>query len=291
MYRFAAFYAVAIPASISILLNQRKEPLFSYKCLGLYLSKRDFFPFYNQVDLKPKLEFHADPQFPFLVYNNNKYFYPNSWPREVIMESLNGVLNEQNIGSPHRYLSPDEIGEGWVIYDVGAAEGLQAKQWLKKARMIVIFEPDQMQCQCLSKTFESEINEGRVKIVPEGVSDAYKEIKYGKQTILVDSLPHLVKKYHLPLPNFIKADIEGEEMNLLQGARDFFKEAPLEVAQITTYHRAKDGENVSRFFTQYPGKGEFSEGVSMVNRDGLPTVLFTFYHPIIRKCLYTHRFG
>lgn len=290
LYRFLAFYAVAVPSVISILFNKRKEPFFSYKCIFLYLLKRDFFPFYNQINYRRKLKYHADKEFPFLVYNNDKYFYPGSWSKERIIDSLNGVLNEQNMGSPHRYLTPDEIKEGWIIYDVGAAEGLQAKQWLKNAKKIIIFEPDQKQCECLRKTFEEEIKKDKIKIVPEGVSDKYHELKYGNTTIVVDSLPNLIKKYDLPKPHYIKADIEGEEMHMLKGAENVFRDGHLEAAQITTYHRHDDGKNISEFFSQFPGKGEFSEGFSMVNRDGLATVIFTFYHPIIRKCLYTYRF-
>lgn len=291
MYRFLAFYAVAVPSVIAILMNKRKEPNFSYKCLLLYLLKRDYFPYYRQRNFRHTFKFHAGKPFPFVVYNNETYFYSPTWSKELTVDNFNSTLNEQNIGSPHRYFSKDEIKEGWVIYDVGAAEGLQAKQWAKKAKMIVIFEPDQQQCRCLEKTFADELKSGKVKIVPEGVSDGYKELKYGETVIIVDSLPNLIKKYDLPAPNYLKADIEGEEMNLLKGAKEIFQHSHFEAAQITTYHRPHDNEDIPEFFSHYKGKGHFSDGVTLVNRSGLPTVIFTFYHPIIRKCLYTYKFG
>lgn len=291
VYRFLAFYAVAVPSVISILFNKHKEPLFSYKCLLLYLLRRGFFPLNKQKDFRHTFTFQGGTSLPSIIHNSDTYFFPASWSKKLVMDYFNGVLNEQNIGSPHRYLAKDEIKEGWVIYDIGCAEGLQAKQWTKKAKMIVIFEPNQEQCRCLEKTFESEIKKGKVKIVPEGVSDSYKELTYGETTITVDSLPNLIKKYHLPQPNYLKADIEGEEMNLLRGAKEVFKHHQFEVAQITTYHRPHDLEDIPAFFSHYKGKGHFSEGVTLVNRSGLPTVIFTFYHPIIRKCLYTYKFG
>lgn len=285
-----AFYAVAIPSVLAILFNKSNEPLFSYRCIFLYLLKRDYFPFYTQVDFRDQFTFHEDKEFPFVIYNNDTYFYSNAWSKELIIDNFNSTLNEQNVGSPHRYLSMDEIKKGWVIYDIGAAEGLQAKEWSKKTKQIIIFEPDETQCVCLKKTFESEIKNGKVIIIQEGVSNEYKKIQYGKQVFTVDSLSHLVKKYNLPAPNFIKADIEGEEMHLLEGAKDIIKSPEIEVVQITSYHRPHDSENIAQFFSQYGGKGESSEGVTLVNRDGLETVIFTFHHPIIRKCLYTFRF-
>lgn len=291
LYRFLAFYAVAVPSVFAILFNKRKEPFFSLKCLWLYLLKRDFFPFYNQKSFRHTFSFHADKEFPYILHKGDKYIYSNNWSKELIIDNFNSTLNEQNVGCPHRYFTVDEIRPQWVIYDVGAAEGLQAKEWAKKAKKIIIFEPDQKQCESLRETFEAEIKHDKVKIVPEGISDKYKELKYGKHTIIVDSLPNLVKKYDLPSPHYIKADIEGEEMHMLQGAKDLFRHGHFEAAQITTYHRPHDGKNISEFFSQFPGKGEFSEGVTMVNRDGLPTVIFTFYHPIIRKALYTYRFN
>lgn len=243
------------------------------------------------MDFRQQCKFYHDGQMPYIIYDNDKYFFKNSWPRELIEDHFNGILNEQHTGSPHRYLSMDEIREDWVIYDIGASEGFQAKQWSKKAKKIIIFEPDKAQYLCLLKTFETERKSGKVEIINEGVSNECKKVTYENEIIRLNSLPHLVKKYKLPLPHYIKADIEGEELHFLQGAEEIFKDKHVRVAQITTYHRPHDGDDISKFFSKYPGTGEFSEGVTLVNRDGTKTVVFTFHHPIIRKCLYTFRFA
>lgn len=290
LYRTAAFYVVALPSVISIIFNQSQEPLFSYRCLLLYLLKRDFFPFFNPVDFRRQCQFHKDGQLPCVIYDNEKYFFKNSWPRELIEDHFNGILNEQHTGSPHRYISTDEMSEEWVIYDIGASEGFQAKQWSKKIKKIIIFEPDKEQYLCLLKTFESELKSGKVEIINEGVSNEYKEVIYENEIIKLDSLDNLIKKFKLPLSHYIKADIEGEELHFLQGAEGVFKDKNIKIIQITTYHRPNDGHDIAQFFSKYPGTGEFSEGVTLVNRDGTKTVVFSFYHPIIRKCLYTFRF-
>ncbi|MBK7182922.1 MAG: FkbM family methyltransferase [Bacteroidetes bacterium] len=113
------------------------------------------------------------------------------------------------------------------------------------------------------------------------------------ESIVFDTLNNIVAEYKLPIPNYIKADIEGEELNFLNSSVSFIKKNKPELIQITTYHRPTDHITIPNYFSSFEGNGSFSDGVMVFNRDGMVNGSYRkkIYHPIIRKCLYSFRFN
>lgn len=282
---------------IRIAFNKRKEPFLKTQYLFRYLVNGYFFPSYKKVNYKPLIKLEISETDKYVNYSGKKIFYPDKFKNSLIKDNFNNLLNEQTANgnniNPHKYLSADEMKQDWVIYDIGAAEGSQSKLWLdSNVKHIVLFEPLPSFFVKLKKTFANEIDQGKVTLINCGISDTYKVIEIEGQPIIFDTLESIIKKNSLPMPNYIKADIEGEELNFLRSSSELLKKSLPQTIQITTYHRPDDYISIPAFFSNFKGQGFFSKGVMFFNRDGMTIGSYSkkLYHPVIRKCLYTYNF-
>ena len=223
-------------------------------------------------------------------FDGEAFAFPADRDDELCLAGLNAALNEQLCpDSPHRYTTADRIEPDWVVYDLGAAEGYQAKQWSKKAKQVIIFEPFTFWHQLLEKTFKDEVEKGRVKIINVGLSDRERSIEYRGERLDLRPLDDVVEQYNLPHPDYVKVDIEGEEKNFIHGARRTLTSGSVKRMDICVYHRPRDYVDVPALLGEFGGRGRFSEGKILFNRDG--TVWGNYkklYQPILRKCLYTY---
>ena len=279
--------------ALKIITNRRKEPFLSFgafmKCA---VKNGNPYPLMNYVDFKDLISVRQGKSFKFLKYKNEEYAYPVLWSDSLCIANLNGILNEQvNADSPHRYLSSDEIRHDWVIYDVGGAEGYQAKQWSKKARKVIIFEPSEEWYESLRETFNREIETGKVEVLNIGLSDEERTIDDGSGKLHLMSLDTVVEKYGMPYPDYIKVDIEGEEARFLNGAKRVLTESDVKRMDICVYHRPKDYIDIPKMLSIYKGSGSFSSGIIVLDRDGIVGGNYRRqYHPIFRRCLYRYDF-
>lgn len=278
---------------IQVIFNRRREPFFSWNVLIKYLVNGRFFPAFPKVNYKPELSIVEGRDFKLVGFRNDEIAYDKSWSNDLILENFNNILNEQTcvnkISSPHKYI--EDINEDWVIYDIGAAEGLQSKFWTKYVKKIIIFEPDKAFFKTLQRTFEKEVKEGRIVLLNLGVSDGAKQLNFKSGAAQFDTLDSIIKQYNIPLPDYLKADIEGEELNLLNSLSKQVIEN-LKLIQITTYHRPDDFKVIPDFFKKLNGEGQFSEGYIFFNRNNFELGNWNkVFHPAIRKCLYTFKFN
>jgi hypothetical protein len=154
-------------------------------------------------------------------------YFPEAWNDEQVKSYYNSLLVEQDIDSPHRYAAPGyEVREGDVIADIGAAEGIWALDNVEKAKKMFLFECEPGWMRALEKTFESW---DHVFIVNLYVSD----VTEGINTTLDDFL----EDEEL---NFIKADIEGAELQLLHGATRTLSTVNNLRLLLCTYHKQND---------------------------------------------------
>ncbi|WP_028979058.1 FkbM family methyltransferase [Sporocytophaga myxococcoides] len=276
-----------------VIINRRREPFFSWNVLIKYLLNGRFFPAFPKVNYKPELSLVEDADFKMVGFRGDKVAYDKSWNNDLIIENFNNILNEQTavntIMSPHKYI--ENINEDWVIYDIGAAEGLQSKFWTKNVKKIIIFEPDKEFFKTLERTFEKEVSEGRIVLLNLGVSDSPKQLNFKSGPAQFDTLDSIIKQYNIPLPDYLKADIEGEELNLLNSLSNQVIEN-LKLIQITTYHRPDDYKVIPDFFKKLKGEGTFSDGYILFNRNNFELGNWNkVFHPVIRKCLYSFKFN
>lgn len=133
------------------------------------------------------------------------------------------------------------IGPGMLCFDIGANIGNRVKVFVELGASVVAVEPDP---RCLIQLKRSYQKQKTVTIVPKGVAAVPGQLELfissdiqtssmsiewinavrprlnhytweGKTTVDVTTLDHLIQQYGNP--NFIKIDVEGFEVQVLQG--------------------------------------------------------------------------
>jgi hypothetical protein len=185
----------------------------------------------------------------YVLLDGKRLYFKKRWGKKKIQNLYNLLSKEQDIRSPHRYLS-EHFGfeNGDVLADVGAAEGNFALSIVEKASRIILFEADKEWIEPLNATFEPW--KDKVEIVNKFVSD----ITDLSNTKLDDYLS--VKGSG----TFLKIDVEGAESRLLKGCKRILSEQkPLKVA-ICTYHKQNDELEFSALLTRNGFKISHSDG-------------------------------
>jgi len=288
----------------TILLNHKKEVNISLVDMMKYFlfTEPKMFPNKIYTNFKGKISIKEVNNFYIANFDDMNIYYPKTWEQKTIIANMNAILNEQsyleNNTSPHQYKDLGFFNKEDIIYDVGAAEGLQSKLWVKHAKRIVIFEPDPLVVQCLNKTFEEELSLNQITIVPEGISQAKFDTDIKGRKYYFDTIISLIDRYNLPYPTYLKADIEGHEKSLIEALNDKSILESLNMIQIMTYHRPEDSNEIPKLLNNFKGKGYFSKGLIWFNRDfsteqqelfncGYKNIAF----PTFRKCMYTWDFN
>jgi FkbM family methyltransferase len=159
----------------------------------------------------------------------------------------------------HCYVaSGTPVKAGDVCMDCGACEGFFVFQALAAgAAKVICLEPSPVMGECLRRTFQAEIEEGRVTVchLAAGAFEGFANFCFdqsspfgghanasagaGEETIGVTTISRLCAKLGLSRVDFIKMDIEGAEIQAVEGALPLLRRDHPRLA-ITTYHRAFD---------------------------------------------------
>ena len=149
---------------------------------------------------------------------------------------------------------------GDVVIDAGAWIGDFSAFAAYKGTVVYAFEPTINTYNLLCNT--AKLNEGLSgKIIPvqAGLSDSYANVKFcnsktnsganriafddasteNSETVQLFTLDEFIEQNNIEKVDFIKADIEGNERNLLQGARNTIRKFSPKIA-ICTYHLPDD---------------------------------------------------
>ncbi len=186
---------------------------------------------------------------------------------------------------PHCYNSHNTlVSKGDIVIDCGACEGIFGKLSAKVAKKVYLSEPLDIMVNCLNKTFQYEIDNGLVEITPYAFSnfsgDSYfdkGELTIGTGYITEESsemkvkvltIDDFVHKNKIERVDFIKSDVEGGEVPLIEGATGVIKQYKPKIA-ITTYHYPDDAKNIvekimsihSDYQYEMVGQVEFKEGL------------------------------
>ena len=273
---------------INIIIHLKNEPFFNIVFLYRAIFRKWLYS-KKLPDFSDKLEVTVRSDFIIINYEGKNIYYPIEYGETKTKANFNSILKEQSRESPHRYHF-NLIKKNWVVYDIGTAEGYQVFSLLDHTDKIFLFEPEPSMVMCLENTFLREISENKVNIINYGIGIAENQTEKG--CLKFDRIDHLVKKYNLPAPNYIKADIEGNEMNLLENIIPFIMSGNLKIIEITTYHRPNDFLLIPEFLNKYGGHGMLSEGYIFLNINSWNNIgnFKKLHQPIIRKVLYTHYF-
>ncbi len=166
------------------------------------------------------------------------------------------IFEQQYSWQWHYYNIPQtRIKEGDIVIDCGSAEGVFPLLNYRTAKHIYAFEPLPEYIAGLEKTFSRIPNVSIVDIALGGhVGEAFLQrdglssriVPYETDTaVRVDTIDNYCLKNNLTF-NYLKADIEGYELELLAGAAESIKKFRPKIA-ITTYHRRDHAQEISRF--------------------------------------------
>jgi FkbM family methyltransferase len=160
--------------------------------------------------------------------------------------------------NPHSYENDIlQVKKEDVVIDAGACEGFFTLCSLqKRAKKVYCFEPLNILCSSLKKTFASDIKKGKCFVIQKGLSDKVAQRRFSSQmqtismsafdnhgngrveTITIDCF---VKEKNLKKIDFIKMDIEGAEVDAIKGARLVLKHLKPKLS-IAVYHNYKNAE-------------------------------------------------
>jgi FkbM family methyltransferase len=161
----------------------------------------------------------------------------------------------------HQYLRGGVTLEaGDVVVDSGACEGFFTRIALEAgAAKVICVEPSAIMVACLEKTFEKEIGEGRVVVLPVALGSFCGSAGFasadddafaghfegrGSDTVEVTTLAEVAREHGNP--TFIKMDLEGSEYQALAGGLELLRTARPKLG-ITTYHNPWDYAVISSF--------------------------------------------
>jgi FkbM family methyltransferase len=133
-------------------------------------------------------------------------------------------------------------GDGSVVFDCGANIGFFTRQALSRgASLVVAFEPSPATASCFRLNFDEEIRQGRVVLIDKGVwnvadrlfllqhaaNPASDSISIGSPSvdqpgvyIDVTTVDKTFRELRLSRLDFLKMDVEGAELEALDGALD-----------------------------------------------------------------------
>ena len=241
-----------------------------------YLSKNPIavFPYDFQDEyIAENIEVFDDKEkgLKYVLMDGKRLYFKKRWGTKKIQNLYNLLSKEQDIRSPHRYLTNQfEFNMGETLVDVGTAEGNFALSVVDKATRIILFEADKEWIEPLNATFEPW--KDKVEIVNKFVSN----ISDSSNTKLDDYL-----NVEIGRETFIKIDVEGAESRLLDGCKQFLsKQKPLKLA-ICTYHKQNDEKEFSSLLKKHQFNISHSDGYMLFYYDKQMTVPY-FRRGLIR---------
>jgi hypothetical protein len=184
----------------------------------------------------------------YLLHENKRLYFPKKISNGEIQRYYNGLMIEQDINSPHRYEHQNfYVQERNIVADIGAAEGFFALSIIERARKIYLFECNSVWINALKMTFLPW--KEKITIINKYVSNH----TVGKHIALDDY-------FNGEKIDFIKADIEGSELDLLLGSKRILSTQNNLRIVLCTYHRKNDMQELNRILLEGGFYTEYSNG-------------------------------
>lgn len=187
---------------------------------------------------------------------------PLYWPKSFSLNRLNQVVCETyDINDWHYYQKEHTlIEDGEILLDIGTAEGLFSLTVADACSHIYMIEPGGTFNQTLKKTFELYSHKTTILNVAIGNQDG--EIFFNEDSLdgtVTDGSGRNVTKIAINKIDtllagkkitYLKADIEGFEMEMLRGAEKTIKANKPKIA-ITSYHTQNDPKEIIAAIKSY----------------------------------------
>jgi FkbM family methyltransferase len=219
----------------------------------------------------------------YLVYYKG-FKEPLYWPKEVSLRCLYGFSGEIfDKNNWHYYEIPETtVNTDDIVLDCGAAEGIFTYVIMNRCKKAYALEPLPVFIKSMQKTFAGS---DHVEIIQAAASDSEgiaaiknNELSTGQadidntdlKKVELKTIDSLFYDRNLPL-TFIKADLEGFELKMLDGCRETIA-ANLPRIAITTYHEADHAPKITEYLKQIaPDYNIKTKGIAKIA--GCPVML------------------
>jgi hypothetical protein len=176
----------------------------------------------------------------YVIQDGKRLYFKKRWSIKRIKKAYSILQREQDIESPHRYLtSAFTIGKDDVIADIGSAEGNFSLSVINKVKKIYLFEYNREWVNALKATFAPWAD--KVEIINRYVSDRDDESHIRFDTFF---------KSHKDV-NFLKIDVDGAESNVLTGCDTVFRDVKTFKVALCTYHKNQDEKEFTQLLKGY----------------------------------------
>ena len=191
-------------------------------------------------DLSIDIKYDARHKLFYSHHNNHIMYYKKSLnSKRKVTAYYKSLLYDQDIDSPHRYLTEDFSIDGGVVVDAGVAEGSFIIDNLDKASMFIGIECDEEWLKALELTFEKEIEQGKVIIFPQMLGDSASD----KMTTIDDLY------LRFPGISFVKMDIEGYEQKACKNSLIWLEKSDSDAKMVVcTYHTPEAYDELVEIF-------------------------------------------
>ena len=258
-----------------------RETSNQYKEESLYIQKNGLTVFpYQLVKEMPSVEAGIDEalQLPYVMHKGKRLYFPHSYSIDLCLRMYDSYISKECLlggkfreKQPHQYLTETfTIEEGDVLVDVGCAEALLSLDNIEKVSKVYLFEYDPMWIPALNATFKDYMD--KVVIINKYVSDKDTDTTITLKTALRN-------EYGKQL--FIKMDIEGAEVDVLNGSRDFLSNTSNIKIACCTYHKQHDEEIIPKILSELGYNYEFSDGYMLFFLDANMQYPY-FRHGLVR---------
>lgn len=221
-----------------------------------FLAKHGFGIFLDEFVYKysnlPVEVFADEDGYNFIYQDKKKMYFPKGWTKSQCKSYFTSITMEQDIKSPHCYIQNDNRlpSKDMVVADIGTAEGNFALAVADRAKKLYLFECEDSWIDALKKTFAPYRD--KVEIVKAYVSGKDGHNK-DADTVTLDTF------FADRQIDYIKADIEGAEVDMLKGGRNVLQNKIKKVI-CCTYHRGGDYETIKAILEFCGFECEHNEG-------------------------------
>jgi predicted RNA methylase len=199
------------------------------------------YPFYDNYSPE-KIEVFSDKKtgMRYVMQDGKRLYFKKRWGEKRIKKAYSDLVREQDISSPHRYLTGNfTAGANDVIADIGAAEGNFSLSVIENVRKVYLFEYDREWAEALKVTFAPWSE--KVEIVNKYVSD-HNDEKHVRFDTFFENHPDI---------NFLKIDVDGAESIVLDSCDNVFKTGRSFKVALCTYHKNNDEKDFTRLMQEH----------------------------------------
>lgn len=203
----------------------------------------------------PEIYIDSTNHFYYTIFEGKKLYYPKRYTENQVLWTVRSILKEQDINSPHLYLTDKfQIENNSILIDAGVAEGSFSLSTIEKVKKLYLIECEPDWLEALKFTFEPW--KDKVVIVGKYLSDVVSDT-----SVSIDNIIEIDEKEKY----FFKFDIEGYEKQAFAGMKNFFAKVKNLKMTVATYHNLNDANDINKILSNERLKCHFSESYLLFN--------------------------